>query len=106
MIENKIVEHMAGMLQQEHPFSLYPFPGRHIGTKLIGKCFFLSVMGLSFIIFKKFEKNKIRKVPILACFLVKNPRGKKGGRKTTNFMCQTNFALISTLFIRWGSNFT
>ena len=49
-------------------FSLYPFPGPHIGTKLIGKGFFLSVMGLSFIIFKKIEKNEIRKVPILAYF--------------------------------------
>ena len=81
-------------------FFLYPFPGPHIGTKLIGKGFFLSVMGLAFIIFKKIEKNEIRRVPILACFLVKNPGGKKGGVKR-RMLC-----VISTIFIRWGSNFT
>ena len=87
-------------------FSLYPFPGPHIGTTLIGKGFFRSVMGLSFIILKKIEKNEIRKVPILVCFLVKNLGGKKMGVKRRILTHETDFALISTIFIRLGRNFT
>ena len=43
---------------------------------------------------RKSEKNVFRKVPILACFLV------------NNFMRKTDVALIFTIVIRWGCDFT
>jgi hypothetical protein len=55
---------------------------------------------------EKSEKNMFRKVPILACFLVKNPGGKKMGVKRRMFTHETDFALISTIYIRLGRNFT
>jgi hypothetical protein len=39
-------------------------------------------------------------------FLGKQSGGFKSGRKTTNFMHQTDLTLISTIFIRWGCDFT
>jgi hypothetical protein len=55
---------------------------------------------------EKSEKNMFKKGPILACFLVKNPGGKKMGVKQRIFTHETDFALISTIFIRLGGNFT
>jgi hypothetical protein len=55
---------------------------------------------------KNVKKNMFRKVPILACLMVKNPGGKKMGVKRRIFTRQTDFALISKNFIRLGLNFT
>jgi hypothetical protein len=55
---------------------------------LLGMVSFLSSPVVGTFWSKKVGKNMFRKVPILACFLVKNPGGNKNGHKTTNFMRQ------------------
>ena len=53
----------------------------HLCAELDGNGFFLEFTSFGNFLVKKSEKNMFRKVPILACFLVKNPGGKKGGVK-------------------------
>ena len=48
----------------------------------------------------------LRRLPKFTCFLVNDVKGKKLGRKSAKFTCWTDFALISTIFIRWVCNFT
>ena len=50
-------------------------------AELVGNGFFLEFTSCGNFLVEKSEKNIFRKVPILACFLVKNPGGKKMGVK-------------------------
>jgi hypothetical protein len=86
--------------------------GTHLCAELVGNGFFLEFTSIGNFLVTKIEKGAYFRV-----FCVKNP-GVKSGRKMTNFagqksvpkmtnfIRQTDFALISTIFIRWGSNFT
>ena len=51
----------------------------------------------------KKESGKLLK---LTCFFDKDSGGKKMGVKQHNISRQKEFALISTVFIRWGCDFT
>ena len=50
-------------------------------AELDGNGFFLEFTSCGVFLVEKSEKIMFRKVPILACFLVKNPGGKKKGVK-------------------------
>jgi hypothetical protein len=53
---------------------------------------------------KKVRKKYAQKVAHFSMFFGQKFGG-KNGRKTTNFTCQTDLALISTIVIRLGCNF-
>ena len=53
----------------------------HLCAELDGNGFFLEFTSTGNFLVKKSENRVFRKVPILACFLVKNPGGKKKGVK-------------------------
>jgi hypothetical protein len=65
----------------------------------MGMVSFLSSPVLATFWLTKLKKKNIRRVPLLACFLVKD------GRKTMNFMRQTDFAKMGTLLISFFSIF-
>ena len=53
----------------------------------LGMFSFLSSPVFGIFWLKNMEKNEIRRVPILACFLVKNPGGKKGYLSVLFWVC-------------------
>ena len=108
---------MAGMLQEEHPFIkmyifvlkiylVYTFSWIDFLTKFNGTCFFGSIMDLIVRKCWKISKKGQKGCPKFTRFLVKNPGGKKMGVKWRFFTSQTDFALISRVFICCGCHFT
>jgi hypothetical protein len=55
--------------------------GPHLCAELVGNGFFLEFTSIGNFLVNKILKNEIRRVPIIACILVKNPGGKKVGVK-------------------------
>ena len=73
----------------------------HLCAELDGNGFFLEITSIGNFLVKKSEKNAFRKVPILACFLVKNPGGKKVGIKR-RILCVKRILLSFPQFVYVG----
>ena len=93
---------MAGMLQEEHPFSLmykiflkmclvYTSSWVHISTKFIGVFFFGLIMDVRLRRCWKNTKKVLKRVSKIACFLGLNYGRLKTGRKTTTFYPPNGF---------------
>ena len=93
---------MAGMLQEEHPFSLmykiflkmclvYTSSWVHISTKFNGVFFFGLIMDLTLRRCWKNIKKVLKRVSKIACFLGLNYGRLKTGRKTTTFYPPNGF---------------